>query len=272
MTRKWMLIPLAMLIALIPALGCMEEGAPPDETAAKVASLQAKTEANAALITQLQSRVSTVEGRAAGEVTQGELDALAARVAGLESAIADLEAQVEELSEPGSTPSTPTTPVAVTETRWRYDISMSAIANTSIGTDETAKSNRNQAIENALRVSFTKITPLPIREEDIYGLEFAIKNTSDTIAIEAADNVEAIISVVLTPIDSNVKVSKYTDAYQASTPDIWGVWWDVAIFTNPSTGFCRRIQVDSSEFEIRTLGTGKTVAFSLDFNLAYDNA
>lgn len=263
MTRKWMLIPLAILIALIPALGCIEEGVPPDETVAKIAGLQAKAEANAALIGQLQSRVSTVEGRAAGEVTQGELDALAAQVASLQATVADLEAQITKWEESGGTPANPDVPV-ITETRWRYDISMSAIAN-------SENDDRNEDIENALRVSFTKITPLPIREEDVYGLEFAIKNTG-AIDIVAADNVEAIISVMLTPIDSNVKVSKYTDAYQSATPDIWGVWWDVAIFTNPSTGFCRRIQVDSSEFEIRALDANKTVAFSLDFNLAYDNA
>ena len=261
--RKFSLIIIAAVLAMLMLAGCVPEEAPPaaDPTAQQALNI---ANTNTGSIQALAARVGTVEGRTAGEVTQAELDALAGQVATLRSQVAELQEQIDEFNSTGTgNPSDPT-PVAVTETRWRYDISMSAIAN-------SGDSTRNDEIENALRVSFTKITPLPIREEDVYSLEFAIKNTG-AIAIEAADNVEAIISVVLTPIDSNVKVSKYTDAYQASTPDIWGVWWDVAIFTNPSTGFCRRIQVDSSEFEIRTLGADKTVAFSLDFNLAYDNA
>lgn len=247
MTRKWMLIPLAMLIALLPALGCMEEGAPPDETAAKITSLQAKADANAALITQLQSRVTTVEGRAAGEVTQGELDALAAQVAGLETTIAGLEAQIAEWEESGDTPADPDVPV-VTETRWRPEVSY-AIDDTTID----------------VVVGINKIDPFPIRESDVYVIEIVVQNRE---AVEVEFELSNL-ALTLTPSEG-VKVSKYVDVYQIGAP--YGVWWYTTISNNPTTGLCRRIRAEADliALTLKANGTsGDSQIFKLELELIY---
>jgi outer membrane murein-binding lipoprotein Lpp len=256
--RKFSLIIIAAVLAMLMLTGCVPEEAPPaaDPTAQQALNI---ANTNTGSIQALAARVGTVEGRTAGEVTQAELDALAGQVAILSAKVTELEDTVAAFN--STNPGEMVTPVAATETRWRYDIAVSTIAE---GTDTA----RNSAIESGLKVSWTKIVPLPIREEDVYELEFAIKNTS-IYDIASGDNVAAIISIILTPIDNNVLVSKYTDAYQSATPDIWGVWWDTAVYTNPSTGFCRRIEIDSSEFEVRTLAIDGISTFKLDFNLAY---
>lgn len=250
MTRKWMLIPLAILIALIPALGCIEEGAPPDETVAKIAGLQAKAEANAALITQLQSRMSTVEGRAAGEVTQGELDALAAKVTGLETTIANLEAQIAELSEVGGTPDSPTVPVA-TETRWRPEVSYA------VGGEGVT--------QNDIVVGVSKIDPFPIRESDVYVIEIVVQNkTNNEITFELSN-----LALTLTPSEG-VRVSKYVDVYQVGPP--YGVWWYTTISNNPTTGLCRRIRAEADliALTLKANGTsGDSQIFKLELELIY---
>jgi len=256
MTRKWMLIPLAMLIALIPALGCMEEGAPPDETAAKIAGLQAKADANAALITQLQSRVSTVEGRAAGEVTQAELNALAAQVAGLETTIADLEAQIAEWEEGGS----PTTPIEVTETRWRPRVTFDfdKMVKTGVSPEE--------AVTTGIEMYTKEIDPRTIKVADVYTFVLGISNANEfAVTIE-----DLVITVLLQPTDE-VFVSDDTDAYQISGP--YNIFWNVDLRESASTGKCRFIEMETDVFDLK-IDTGnpsspKTTLIELEFELVY---
>ena len=259
--RKFSLIIIAAVLAMLVLTGCVPAEAPPaaDPTAQQALNI---ANTNTGSIQALAARVGVVEGRTAGEVTQAELDTLAGQVAALSAKVTELEDTVASFDSSGST--SPDGTIVATETRWRPSIDVST------GWDNETLTDDQKGL---LSIGISKIDPFPIREADVYSLEVVIENKGDKNDPEPnpelTENVtlepDLVLAIVLVPSDQ-VKVSKDVDVYQVGQP--YGIWWYTTVTDQPTTGICRRIRAESDEFSVK-VKPGEVITIKLEFELIY---
>jgi len=244
--RKFSLIIIAAVLAMLMLTGCVPEEAPPaaDPTAQQALNI---ANTNTGSIQALAARVGTVEGRTAGEVTQAELDALAGQVATLRSQVAELQEQIDELNSTGTgNPSDPT--VVATETRWRPRLTFDY-----------------DVLPPDVTMYLKEIDPRTIKEAGIYTIVLALENAAAEVTIEGL-----ICNILLQPNES-VFVSDDTDVYQVAGP--YNIYWNIDVRTSSANGLCRFIEMETDPVNVKipagTVSTPKTLLIEIEFELVY---
>ena len=250
--RKFSLIIIAAVLAMLMLTGCVPEEAPPaaDPTAQQALNI---ANTNTGSIQALAARVGTVEGRTAGEVTQAELDALAGQVATLSAKVTELETTIAEFDETGTVAPDGTTTIA-SVTRWRPRVTFD--------TSQVIKTDPpNDVVTTGFEMYLKEIEPRTIKEADVYVFVLGVANTNSySITIE-----DLVCNILLQPSDDTF-VSDDTDAYQVSGP--YNVYWNTDIRTSASSGVCRYIEIETDSFDLTVKDT-KTVTMELEFELVY---
>jgi outer membrane murein-binding lipoprotein Lpp len=244
--RKFSLIIIAAVLAMLMLTGCVPEEAPPaaDPTAQQALNI---ANTNTGSIQALAARVGTVEGRTAGEVTQAELDALAGQVTALSTKVTELETTIAEWDDTVA-PDGTTTVASVT--RWRPRFTFDA-------------DNITYFDDGDIEYTY-EYEPRTIKEPDVYAFKITFSNPTggDTTDIKLED---LVLNILLTPND-DVLVSDNTDAYQIAGP--YNVYWNTDVRTSASSGVCRYIEIETDMFDL-TVKEGKTITIELEFDLVY---
>ena len=258
--RKFSLIIIAAVLAMLMLTGCVPEEAPPaaDPTAQQALNI---ANTNTGSIQALAARVGTVEGRTAGEVTQAELDALTGQVATLSAKVTELEGTVAELNSTDTGTGTSTGTVTATEVRWRYYVDWQ------FNTGDVVKAEDDSIIAgpNTYNMGIKSIDPRTVKEAGVYTITLAFVNDNDFDIIIN----DFRFDMRLEP-GSPTLVADTTDVYQISGP--FNMTWNLDILRTSSTDACRyvRITSDSTNLKVpKNKSESSPYTIELEFDLVY---
>ena len=257
--RKWALILVATLILMPMVIGCSAldgDVPPPPAEDAALTTVRNIANTNTGSIQAVGARVAALEGRAAGEVTKAELDALAGQVTALSAKVTELETTIAEWDGTGS-PDGPTGVASVT--RWRPRVTFDS--------SQVVQTGTSTVITSDFEMYLKEIDPRTIKEADVYVFVLGISNTN-TVSITIKD---LVCNILLQPSDDTY-VSDDTDAYQVSGP--YNIFWNVDVRESSSTGICRFIELETDSLDLRidagSVASPKIIEIELEFELVYE--